>query len=203
MRKRKLTAVIVLAAATALIAYYRVEFCGGPVLAWKILNVRPHQDYFAVDHIQDCWEVEIEVTNLTSDEVIVDWNRDRSAFQIGGRWEDLGIGALMPYLPPNESRTFPVYVPHQSQACRVLMHYEHGPLWSTVDDYFKSHNIYLSDGVMIPAMKFNKKLPGHFKELDIEVKLPPNTALTPAGVDAVSSASRPAPEVVGGPALDR
>jgi len=71
----------------------------------------------------------------------VDWNRDKSAFKMGDRWEDLGIGALMPYLPPNESRTFPVYVPQQAQACRLLMHYERSPLWSSVDGFLKGHNI--------------------------------------------------------------
>jgi len=176
MRKPKAIAVIVLAATAALIGYCVVEFCGGPVLSWKVVNVRPRQYYYAVDHMQDCWEVQIEISNLTSDEVIVDWNRDQSTFQVGGQWADLHIAGLMPYLPPNESRTVSVDVPQNAQACRLLMYYEHGPLWSTIDGYFKDHNFYLSDGVVIPAMKFNKRLPGHFKRLDIELKLPPNKA---------------------------
>jgi hypothetical protein len=61
MRKRKVITVIVLAATAALIGYCWVEFCGGPVLSWKVVNVRPHQYYYAVDHMQDCWEVQIEV----------------------------------------------------------------------------------------------------------------------------------------------
>jgi hypothetical protein len=203
MRKRKVIAIIVLAAIVALIGYCWVEFCGGPILSWRVVSVRPHQYYYAVDHLQECWEVQIEISNLTSDEVIVDWNRDQSAFQVGGHWEDLHIGALMPYLPPNESRTFPVDVPQNSQACRLQMYYEHGPLWSTIDGYFKDHDIYLSDGVVIPAMKVNKRLPGHFKRLDIEVKLPPNTALEPTGVGAVSSASRSTSQPAGGSAFVR
>jgi hypothetical protein len=193
MRKRKVIAVIALAAAAALIGCYWFEFCRGPVLAWKVVNIRPHKFYYAVDHIQECWVVDIEVTNLTSEEVIVDWNRDKSAFQIAGRWEDLETVDLMPYLAPNGSQTFPVFVPQQAQACRVVMNYEHGPLWSTVDGYFKGRNVYLSDGVMIPAMNFNKRLPGHFKRLDIEVKLPPNDALqsTPGGAGVGNSSLSP------------
>ncbi|MBM4095065.1 MAG: hypothetical protein FJ276_37500 [Planctomycetes bacterium] len=121
---------------------------------------------------QHCWRVEIEVTNLSSSEVIVDWNRDESAFQIGGRWENLGIAALMPYLGPSESRTFSVYVPQQAQACRLLMHYEHGPLWSKADQFLKDHGLYVPDRFFILGMKANKKLPGHFRCLDIEVKIP-------------------------------
>lgn len=135
---------------------------------------------------------------MTSDEVIVDWNRDQSSFQVGWQWEDLHIGSLVPYLPPNESQTFHVCVPQNAQACRFLMYYEHGPLWSTVDGYFKDHNIYLSDGVMTPAMKFNERLPGHFKRLDIEVKLPPNHSLEPSAVDATNSATRSVSPAGGG-----
>lgn len=205
MRKRKckFISVIILAAIAALVGYCWVEFCGGPILSWRVVNVRPHQYRYAVDHLQDCWEVQIEVSNLTSDEVIVDWNRDRSAFQVSGRWEDLHIAALMPYLPPNGSRTFPVDVPQSSQACRLVMYYEHGPLWSTIDDYLRDHNVYLPDEVVIPAMKFNKRLPGHFKRLDIEVKLPKNTAPEPTNGGAVSSASRSTSQVAGGSVLGR
>lgn len=172
MQKRKVIAgIFVLMAALAVTCWFEVP--SGPVLAWKVVDVQPHQYYYAVDRIQDCWRVDLAVSNLTASEVIVDWNRDKSAFRVGGQWKDLGVGALMPYLPPEESKTFPIYVPQSAQACRILMYYEHGPLWSTIDRFLKDHKIYLPDVVMIPAMKFNKSLPGHFRRLMIEVKLPP------------------------------
>ncbi len=116
------------------------------------------------------------MSNITPDEVIVDWNRDKSSFQIDGRWRDLDVAALMPYLGPNESKTFPVYVPVQAQGLRLSMYYEQGPLWSTADEFLRSHNVNLPDSLFIPVMKLNKKLPGHFRELVIEVKLPPSPA---------------------------
>jgi hypothetical protein len=175
MRKRKFIAVIIILIPTFAMLRW-VEHSKNPALVWKAVNISPHQYYFAVNHIQDCWCVDIEVSNTTPDEVIVDWNRDKSAFQVGGQWQDLGIGALMPYLGPNESKTFPVYVPQQAQGLRLSMYYEQGPLWSTVDDFFRGHNINLPDALFIPAMNFNKRLPGHFKKLIIEVKLPPTPA---------------------------
>ena len=74
----------------------------------------------------DCWRVDFEVSNTTGKQMIVDWNRDESAYLIDGRWEPLGISALMPYLEPHSSRTFPLFVPHQAQACRIVMHYKLG-----------------------------------------------------------------------------
>jgi hypothetical protein len=109
---------------------------------------------------------------------MVDWNRDKSAFQIDGHWEDLGIAAMMPHLGPNEARTLRLIVPRRAQACRLLMHYEHDPLWSRTDEFFKGRGIYLPDKLFIPAIEFNKKLPGHFRRLDIEVKLPTETSET-------------------------
>jgi hypothetical protein len=121
-----------------------------------------------------CWRVEIEVTNLTSSEVIVDWNRDKTAFQVAGEWEDLGLAAMMPYLGPNASRTFSLTIPQRARACRIQMYYENGPIWSRVDKYLKNHGIYAPDKLFIPVMKLNKKMPGHFRRLDIEVTIPPN-----------------------------
>jgi hypothetical protein len=54
------------------------------------------------------------------------------------------------------------------------MHYENGPLWSRVDQYLKNHGTYAPDKFFNPAIKLNKKLPGHFRRLNIEVKIPPN-----------------------------
>jgi hypothetical protein len=173
MRKRKVI-LVSLTLLTTLVVVCLVAHSNRPALSWRVVAVHPHQNYFAVDRIQECWRVDIEVSNTTSDEVIVDWNRDKSAFKMGDRWENLGIAALMPYLPPNESRTFPVYVPQQAQACRLLMHYERGPLWSSVDGFLKGRNIYLSDRLFSVGMKWNRKFPGHFKQLEIEVTLPPN-----------------------------
>lgn len=55
------------------------------------------------------------------------------------------------------------------------MFYEQGPMWSTVDEYLKDHNINVPDMIFIPVMNLNKKLPGHFKKFVIEVKLPSDT----------------------------
>ena len=125
------------------------------------------------DHMeQQCWRMEIEVTNMTPNEVIVDWNRDESAFQVAGRWESLGISALMPYLGPNQSARFPVCVPRRAKACRLVMFYEHAPLWSEADQFLKGNDINLPDKLFSSAMNLNKKLPGHYKRLVIEVNMP-------------------------------
>jgi hypothetical protein len=137
--------------------------------------------------------VEIEVTNITPNEAIVDWHRDQATFQIAGRWDNLGISALMPYLGPNESRTFPLYVPRQAQACRLLMYYEHGPFWSRIDQFLQSHNTILPLNLLTLLMNFEQKIPGHYQQLVIEVKLPAidkanlplGQLLQPATIDTV------------------
>jgi hypothetical protein len=187
-RKRKVIAVIAVALSGALIGYCWVEFCGGPVLAWKVVSVRQMDGYYVRDRWErNCWRVDIEVSNMTSQEVMVDWKRDKSAFEIAGRWEDLRDAGFMPYVGPTETRTFPVFVPQQSQACRLSMYYEHGPLWS----FFRDHNIPILSNRLFPlVMNCDTRLPGHFKRLDIEVKLPPNTALEPT-VTAVPDSTKP------------
>ena len=172
VRKRKIILVCLALFMTVVVVCW--AFSKKPTPAWRVVAVRPHQNYYAVDRVQECWRVDIEVSNTTPDEIIVDWNRDQSAFKIGDSWRDLGIGALMPYLRPNESGSFPVYVPQQAKACRLLMHYEHAPLWSTVDGFLKDHNVYLPDRLFAVGMKLNQRLPGHFKRLEIEVNLPPD-----------------------------
>jgi|SRR5882672_8161267 len=173
MRRRKIIISVALLALVAGLAIFCVELSRGPVLAWKVLSVRPTENYWVRDHMeQQCCRVEIEVSNITPSEVIVDWNRDETSFQIAGRWENLGISALMPYLGPNESRAFPVYVPRQAQACRLLMHYEHGPLWSRADQFLQKHNINLPLNLFTLGMNLDKKLPGHYKRLSIEVEIP-------------------------------
>jgi hypothetical protein len=176
MQQRKVIAGVMPLVLVAGLAIFSVWCAKRPVLAWRVVDVRPRQYYFVVDYIQECWRVDIEASNMTASEVIVDWHRDKTAFQIAGKWEDLGIEALMPYLEPNESRTFPVYVPQQAQACRLLMHYEHGPLWARADEFFRGRGVYLPDKYFMPAMMCNKRLPGHFRRLDIEVKLPARTS---------------------------
>jgi hypothetical protein len=179
MQKRKLiTLICTLVPVFAMFwpVCWLIEVSENSALVWKVVNIYPHQFYFAVDHMQDCRRVDIEVTNITPDEVIVDWNRDKSSFQIDGRWRDLEVAALMPYLGPNESKSFPVYVPERAQRLRLSMYYEQGPLWSTTDEILRDHNINLPDFLLIPAMNMNKKLPGHFKKLVVDVELPPSPA---------------------------
>jgi len=104
-------------------------------LAWKVIDVRPHQNYWVVDHIDpNCWCVDIEVTNQTTRGVAFDWNRDETAFQADGRWDSLHIGGLMNYLGPGESWTFPLYLPERAEAYRYLMYYKLGS--STYDRQF-------------------------------------------------------------------
>ena len=147
-----------------------------PVLAWKVLSIRPIGYYSIQGAMEDCWCADIEVTNLTSSLIIVDWIRDKSAFQVDGRWEDLGIGALMPTMRDYEATVFQLIVPRRAQACRLLIHYEHGPLWRTADDFLKVRGVMIWDNFLIPAMTLNLKLPGHFRRLDIEVKLPASSS---------------------------
>ena len=98
-----------------------------PSVTWQAVDVRPHQMWHVVDGFDyDCWRVDFEVTNSTGREVIVDWHRDESAFMVHGRWESLGISALMPYLEPHSSRTFSLYAPHEAEACRFSMYYKLG-----------------------------------------------------------------------------
>src|SRR4051812_39858957 len=114
-----------------------------PALAWKVVSIQPTGPYWVRDSMEPhCWRVQIEVTNVTSSEVIVDWNRDKTAFQVAGQWEDLGLAAMMPSLGPNASRTFTLTMPHRAQACRIRMYYESSPLWSRVDEYLKNHGTY-------------------------------------------------------------
>jgi hypothetical protein len=176
MRCRKVIGAIVLILLVVL-ATFSVRLANRPVLAWKVLSVRAMGPYWIRDAMEEhCWCAYIEVTNLTSSEIIVDWNRDKSAFQVDGKWEDLGIAALMTHLGPNEAAQFRLIVPQRAKAGRLLMHYEHGPLWSKADEFFKGRGVYVSDKYFIPAMQLNKKLPGHFRRLEIEVKLPGMTS---------------------------
>lgn len=150
-----------------------VEQARKSVLTWRVAGISPISGYWVKDHLEpECWNVEVEVSNNVPDEVIVDWNRDQSAFKIEGQWQDLGTSALMPYVGPNDVKTFPIDIPRRAQACRVQMYYETGPLWSTIDTWLKDHEIYLPDAIMVPLMKLNKGMPGHFRRLTIEVELP-------------------------------
>jgi hypothetical protein len=177
MRHRKVIVGAIVLILLAGLATFVVWLANRPVLAWKVLSVRAMGPYWIRDAMEEhCWCAYIEVTNLSSSEVIVDWNRDKSAFQVDGKWEDLGIAALMTYLGPNEAAQFQLTVPQRAQACRLLMHYERGPLWARADEFFKRRGVNVPDKYFIPAMTLNRKLPGHFRCLDIEVKLPARTS---------------------------
>lgn len=117
-------------------------------VAWRAVDVQPHQMRYVLHGFDyDCWRVDFEVCNRTEREMVVDWNRDESAFLVDGRWESLGISALMPYLAPRSTRTFSLYAPHRAQACRITMRYKLGN-----------------------SARF-------YRQLDLETKLPPNTEI--------------------------
>jgi len=98
-----------------------------PPLAWRVIDVQPHQYYYVLDRMDpDCIRVDIEVTNQTSRGVYFKWPRDETAFQSDGRWESLGISALIPYMPPCESRTFALLLPKRAEAYRYSMYYQLG-----------------------------------------------------------------------------
>jgi hypothetical protein len=96
-------------------------------LAWRVIDVRPHQNYYVIDRLDpDCWVVDIEVTNQTTRDVFVDWNRDESSFLTDGRWESLDVKDVMIHCYAGDSWTFPLYLPHRAEAYRYLMHYQLG-----------------------------------------------------------------------------
>jgi hypothetical protein len=125
-----------------------------------------------VDRVQSCWEVAVEATNLTSREVRVDWQKDETFFQVGGQWHSLRIQGLMTGLQPNQSRTFWLVVPRRAQACRYVIHYEHGPLWVKAYQWY-IHGP-LSSKLFTLFKQAEQRLPGHYKRLIIEVKVPPS-----------------------------
>ncbi len=143
-----------------------------PTLAWKVSSIRPMGQYYIRDAMEPhCWSAQVVVSNLSSSEVIVDWRRDKTAFQVDGRWESLGIAALMPSLGPNESRTVSLIFPQRAQACRFLMHYELGPSWerwSRVDQFLKNHGLR-----MLPDKLLH--ISPHYRRLLIEVRVPDET----------------------------
>jgi hypothetical protein len=97
-----------------------------PHLAWRVVDLRPHEYFAVMNEMQDCWRVDIEVTNQTSRGIYFKWPRDETAFQLDGRWESLGISALIPYMPPYESRTFALFLPKRAEAYRYSMYYQLG-----------------------------------------------------------------------------
>ena len=142
------------------------------ILAWKVSSIRPVGQYWIRDGMEPhCWGAQVVVSNLSSSEVIVDWRRDETAFQVDGQWESLGISALLTHLGPNEARTVPLVFPQRAQACRFLMHYELGPSWerwTRVDQFLKNHGLR-----MLPD-KLLQKSP-HYRRLLIEVRVPAKT----------------------------
>ena len=177
MRRRKIIVGVTLLILFGALALFGVWSANRPVLVWKVSSIRPVGSYLPSGGVMEphwephCWGAQVVVSNLTSSEVVVDWNRDETAFQIDGHWESLGISALMPYLGPNEARTVPLIFPQRAEACRFLMHYEHGPFMSKADQFLKRHRIYVPDKLFTLAMR----LTGHYKRLLIEVKVPAAT----------------------------
>jgi hypothetical protein len=78
-------------------------------------------------------------------------------------------------LGPNESRTLSLWIPQRAHPFRLLMYYEHGPLWSKVDQFFKDHGINVPVKLLTLGWKVEERLPGHYKRLTIEVDIPPPT----------------------------
>lgn len=172
MRHRKVIVSMALVVLFAGLAILVVRQLGRPALAWKVSSIRPMGPYFIRDGIEPhCWCAQVVVSNRSSSEVIVDWRRDETAFQVDGQWEGLGISALMPSLGPNEVRTVSLIFPQRAQACRFLLHYELGPSWerwSRVDQFLKNHGLR-----MLPDKLLH--ISPHYRRLLIEVRVPDET----------------------------
>ena len=124
MRHRKSIIWLTILSCLSALGVSCVHISPRPALTWTVVDIQPHQIRYVVDSYDyDCWRVDIEVSNATTNEVYVDWKRDKNAFLADGRWESLKISALLPYLGPSDSRTLSLYVPRQAQACRSLMYY--------------------------------------------------------------------------------
>ncbi len=111
-----------------LVSWLCVSCSSRPPLAWRVVDVRPHQYSYVIDRMEpDCWRVDIEVTNQTTRDIYFDWRRDETAFQSDGRWDSLGISALVTsVLQAGDSWTFPLYLPKRAEAYRYLMYYQLG-----------------------------------------------------------------------------
>ena len=172
MRNRKVIVGVILLVLLPGLAILGIRLPRRPILAWKVSSIRPVGPYSIRDGMEPhCWGARVVVSNLSSSEVIVDWRRDETAFQVDGRWESLGISALMPSLGPNESRTVSLIFPQRAQACRFLMHYELGPSWerwSRVDQFLKKHGL-----SMLPDKLLH--ISPHYRRLLIEVRVPDET----------------------------
>ena len=172
MRHRKIIVGVVLLVLFAGLASLGVRLPMRSALAWKVSSIRPVGPYWIRNGMEPhCWEVVVVVSNLTSSEVVVDWHRDETAFQIDGQWEILGITALMPYLGPNEARGVGLIFPQRAQACRFLMHYELGPSWerwSRVDQFLKNHGLRMLPDKLL-------QISPHYRRLLIEVRVPDET----------------------------
>jgi hypothetical protein len=175
MRRRKIKIIfgaLFIAIPLALSVGYLIKRSNQHILDWGVTDVSERFQYWINGRMEpNCLEAEICVTNLTSGDVIIDWNRDESEFEINGGWVKNDTIAGRAYIAPHESITFPVSVPQKTQAIHYRLHYEDGPLWSTINDFLQDHKIYLSDSVFGIIMKYDRKMPAHWKQLDIEVNL--------------------------------
>jgi hypothetical protein len=120
----------------ALSVGYLIKRSNQHILDWGVTDVSERFQYWINGRMEpNCLEAEICVTNLTSGDVIIDWNRDESEFEINGGWVKNDTIAGRAYIAPHESITFPVSVPQKTQAIHYRLHYEDGPLWSTINDF--------------------------------------------------------------------
>ena len=174
MQRRKIIVVtLVIIILLAGFIGYLIERSTKHILDWKVTDISERDQNWINGQMElNCLEVEICVTNLTSSEACIDWNRDESEFEINGIWVKNQEIAGRAYVGPNDSMTFPVFVPQKTQALHYRMHYEDNPVWSTTDEFLRGHNIYLSESVFETLMKYDRKMPAHWKQLDIEVRLP-------------------------------
>ena len=142
------------------------------ILNWQVTGVSERFQYWINDQMEsNCLKVDICITNLTSSEACIDYARDESEFEINGIWVKNDTTAGRAYIAPHESIAFPVFVPQKTQALRYRLHFEDSPFWSTADGFLRSHKINLSDNTFGTLMKYDRKMPAHWKRLDIEVNL--------------------------------
>jgi hypothetical protein len=142
------------------------------ILDWSVSSVSERFQYYINGRMEpNCLEVKICVTNLTASDVCIDWNRDESEFKINGVWVKSDVTAGMAYIGPHDSVVFPTYVPRTTQAIRYKFNYEDSPLWSTANDFLLVHNLHFFDGRLDILMKYNRKIPAHWNQLNIEASL--------------------------------
>lgn len=176
MWKRKIIVSAALLAVLTGLAIFFSMHSGEELLSWKMSSLQPVGHCWVRDHWeQNCWGVELEVSNHSLYEVTVDWHRDRTAFKIGGQWQSLDIQGLVIQLAPHESKRFSLYVPQRAQACRMVIYYWHGArrgrIWSAPSSVPSLVNRMLFTFNSFAAY-LDARLPGHYKRLVMQVEIP-------------------------------